>query len=63
MFELLKAGGFLIWPILLCSVIALAIVIERFASLRTSNVAPAALTEKVGKLLRNGTLDKILNVL
>lgn len=57
MFELLKAGGFLIWPILLCSVIALAIVIERFASLRTSNVAPAALTEKVGKLLRKGTLD------
>jgi biopolymer transport protein ExbB len=57
MFELLKAGGFLIWPILLCSVIALAIVIERFASLRTNNIAPAALTEKVGKLLKKGNLD------
>jgi biopolymer transport protein ExbB len=57
MFELLKAGGFLIWPILLCSVIALAIVIERFSSLKTSNVAPASLTERVGKLLAKGTLD------
>ena len=57
MFELLRAGGFLIWPILLCSVIALAIVIERFASLRTNNIAPAALTEKVGKLLKKGSLD------
>ena len=57
MFELLKAGGFLIWPILLCSVIALAIVIERFSSLKTKSVAPAALTEKVGKLLKKGALD------
>ena len=57
MFELLKAGGFLIWPILLCSVIALAIVIERFSSLKTSSVAPAALTERVGKLLLKGSLD------
>lgn len=57
MFELLKAGGFLIWPILLCSVIALAIVIERFSSLSKKNVAPPAITEKVGKLLKKGTLD------
>ena len=57
MFELLKAGGFLIWPILLCSVIALAIVIERFSSLRTNVVAPGALTERVGKLLQKGSLD------
>jgi len=57
MFDLLRAGGFLIWPILLCSVIALAIVIERFSSLKTSNVAPASLTERVGKLLAKGTLD------
>ena len=57
MFELLKAGGFLIWPILLCSVIALAIVIERFSSLKRKTVAPAALTEKVGKLLKKGNID------
>ena len=57
MFELLKAGGFLIWPILLCSVVALAIVIERFSSLRTSIVAPPELTERVAKLLKKGNID------
>ena len=57
MFELLKAGGFLIWPILLCSVIALAIVIERFSALSQKNVAPPAITEKVAKLLKKGALD------
>ena len=57
MFELLKAGGFLIWPILLCSVVALAIVIERFSSLRTSTVAPPELTERVAKLLKKGSID------
>ena len=64
MFELLKAGGFLIWPILLCSVVALAIVIERFSSLRTSTVAPPELIERVGKLLKKGSIDsKIINEL
>ena len=64
MFELLKAGGFLIWPILLCSVVALAIVIERFSSLRTSTVAPPGLTERVGKLLKKGSIDsKTINEL
>ena len=57
MFELLKAGGFLIWPILLCSVIALAIVIERFVYLQKKNVSPSEITERVAKLLKKGKLD------
>ncbi len=57
MFELLKAGGFLIWPILICSVIAFAIVIERFSSLKKNNVAPPETTENIARLLRKGTLD------
>ena len=62
MFELLKAGGFLIWPILLCSIIALAIVIERFVALRKKEVAPPQLLERIGKLLKKGGLDtKIIN--
>ena len=57
MFELLKAGGFLIWPILLCSVIALAIVLERFSALRRNHVAPPKLTGQIEVLLKKGTLD------
>ncbi len=54
MFDLLKAGGFLIWPILLCSVVAFAIIIERISSLHTNNVAPHELTEQVDEYLENG---------
>ncbi|MGB5708326.1 MAG: MotA/TolQ/ExbB proton channel family protein [Arenicellales bacterium] len=57
MFELLKAGGFLIWPILLCSIIALAIILERFLALKSSDVAPPELLDRIRKLLQKGELD------
>lgn len=48
------AGGFLMWPILLCSVIALTIVGERYWSLRKNNVIPAnALSQGMGLLNTN----------
>lgn len=40
MYELVMAGGVIMIPILLCSVIALAIIFERFWSLRSSRIAP-----------------------
>ena len=54
--EVIKAGGWLMWPILACSVIALAIIIERFWSLRRKRVLPGGLVKtlrtwaKVGKI-------------
>ena len=57
MLELMKAGGFLMWPILLCSVIALAIVVERFWSLQTERITPKNLVNKVWQWARNGQLD------
>lgn len=47
MFSIIQAAGWPIWPLLICSVIALALVIERFASLRTSRVAPVRLLDEV----------------
>jgi len=62
MFELLKAGGFLIWPILLCSVIALAIILERFLALKSSDVAPPELLDRIRRHLKKGDLDsKFIN--
>jgi len=57
MFELLKAGGFLIWPILLCSVVALAIVLERFLALKSGDVAPPELIDRIRKLMKKGDLS------
>ena len=47
MIELLSAGGWLMVPIVLCSVLALAIIIERFWSLRRGRVTPQGLRSQV----------------
>ncbi|MEX2516958.1 MAG: MotA/TolQ/ExbB proton channel family protein [Gammaproteobacteria bacterium] len=57
MLELIKAGGWVMWPILLCSVIALAIIIERFWSLQRKRIAPRNLVNQVWQWSRNGQLD------
>ena len=58
MFEFLKAGGFLILPILICSIIALAIVIERFFTLKARNIVPANIINKAHKLAASGNNPK-----
>jgi len=55
--ELIKAGGLLMWPIILCSIITMAIVAERFWSLRESKVAPENLVAKVWQWQKVGHLD------
>lgn len=47
MIEIIQAAGWPIWPIILCSIIAIAIIGERFYSLRQELVAPRDLLPKV----------------
>lgn len=47
MFEILKAGGWGMVPILICSAVGLAIVLERFWTLRRNAVLPPGLGEQV----------------
>lgn len=47
MLEIIIAGGWLMVPILLCSTLAVAIIIERFWSLRRSRVVPDGVGEQV----------------
>jgi biopolymer transport protein ExbB len=55
--ELLIAGGWVMWPILLCSATALAIIIERFWTLRRAKVLPLDLGEEVRQWAASGRLD------
>ena len=57
MLELVKAGGFLIWPLLLCSVISLAIIAERFWSLQTKRIISTNLVARVWQWNKAGSLD------
>jgi biopolymer transport protein ExbB len=57
MFELVKEGGWLMLPIILCSVIAAGIILERLWSLQRRRVIPAHLVAKVWSQLQSGALD------
>ena len=56
MFEMVQAGGWLMLPILLCSVIALAIVGERFWSLQQKRINPATLVSQVWQWYKSDNL-------
>ena len=57
MLELIKAGGLVMVPILLLAVLALAIIIERFWSLRRKEVLPPGLGDEVREWARGRQLD------
>ena len=54
MLSIIQAAGWPIWPLILCSVVALALVIERFTMLRRAKVAPLKLIDEVVSVIRNG---------
>lgn len=49
MFSIIQAAGWPIWPLIICSVLGLALIIERFLSLKTAKVAPPQLLDEVLK--------------
>jgi len=57
MLEIIKAGGWVMVPLILCSIFALAIIAERFWTLRESRVAPKNLVAQVWQWEKSGQLD------
>ena len=74
MLSIIQAAGWPIWPLILCSVLALAFVVERFVSLKTSRVLTPGLLEEaievsrgtvpgpdmVNQLAQHSTLGQVL---
>ncbi len=61
MIDIIQAAGWPIWPIILCSIIALGIIGERGWSLRRSMVAPKDLLPKVAReYQQNGVSQDML---
>jgi len=56
-FELLKAGGILMVPIVACSILALAIILERFWTLRASRVAPPQTINELWRWIKKKELN------
>jgi len=56
-FEMVKSGGWLMLPIILCSISVAAICIERYLALNTEKVAPKNLLAQVWAWIKNNQLD------
>jgi biopolymer transport protein ExbB len=55
--DLLKPGGMIMFPLVLCSVLALAIIIERFWTLRISRLAPKSLVQDLWAAIKKKELN------
>ena len=54
MLSIIQAAGWPIWPLILCSIAALALIIERSIALRRPRIAPDGLVDEVITVTRQG---------
>ncbi len=57
MLSIIQAAGWPIWPLILCSIVALTLVVERLLSLRSGRIAPTGLVDEVLALTRSSLPD------
>ncbi len=58
MVDIVKAGGWLMAPIILCGIIAIGIILERYWTLQQKRVVPEDLTSKVWGWVKKDALDQ-----
>src|SRR3569833_876610 len=56
-FEIVKSGGWVMVPILLCSVAAVAIIAERLWALRKPRICPRHLVDQIWQWAKSGHMD------
>ena len=60
--EIFRSGGPIMWPLALCSLVALAIIIERSLNLRRVKVLDPAIVERIRGLAEGGAPDKAVEL-
>lgn len=59
MLEIIQSGGWMMIPIIISSILALAITVERFWTLRPAQIAPNDLLSRVWGWVKNKQLDSV----
>ncbi len=64
MFAIIQAAGWPIWPLLIASIVAVALIIERFVILRKKRINPSGLLDKaVGAYRKQGVTEELVTKL
>ena len=64
MLAIFQAAGWPIWPLLIASIVALALIVERLMYLRRSRIIPKTLLDEVVRVYRSGNINNdIINKL
>ena len=62
MWEFMQKGGPIMWPILLCSVISFAIIIERLIRIRQEQIDTKSFMEQISKTLKRNKIMEALDL-
>ncbi|NLV45493.1 MAG: MotA/TolQ/ExbB proton channel family protein [Candidatus Hydrogenedentes bacterium] len=60
--DIIIRGGILMWPIMLCSIIGLAVIIERFFALRRADIDTREFMDVMRQLLRQNRIREAIEV-
>jgi biopolymer transport protein ExbB len=57
MLEIVQAGGWLMWPLIACSIVAVAIILERLWTLQEKRVLPPSVANQVWDWVQHNQID------
>jgi biopolymer transport protein ExbB len=60
--EIFEAGGPIMWPLAICSLVAVAIIIERAINLRGSRILNRTIVERISDLIVGDQLDRAIEI-
>ena len=60
--DFLIRGGLFMWPLLICSIVALTVIILRTIALRRQNVLPLVLESEIERLVPGGSPDRLSRI-
>ncbi|PIW69448.1 MAG: MotA/TolQ/ExbB proton channel family protein, partial [Ignavibacteriales bacterium CG12_big_fil_rev_8_21_14_0_65_30_8] len=61
LFSIFLKGGIIMWPILLCSILAVTIIVDRFLALRKAKINAPAFMVRIRGFIKKDDIDGALN--
>lgn len=61
-FDIIFQGGILMWPIIACSIVGLAVTIERFISLRRASIDTREFMDTMRQVLRQNRIQEAIEI-